>query len=259
MPLVDLSLPFPIAGVDEVGRGPLAGPVTAAAVVLDPRRPVDGLTDSKALSEADRARLDAAIRRRALGFGLGEASVEEIDRLNILHASHLAMRRALAALAASLRAGGHPLTGLVVVDGDRVPGPPEGVGAPDRVDAGPARGRADGTAGGPAGGPADDAPARQVAVVGGDGRVAAVGAASIVAKVARDALMVRLHGTWPAFGFDGHKGYPTAAHRRALARHGPCPAHRRSFGPVRAALAARATTDHSAAAATPAATAGDAA
>ena len=248
MPLVDLPLPFPIAGVDEVGRGPLAGPVTAAAVVLDPRRPVDGLTDSKALSEDDRARLDAAIRRRALGFGLGEASVEEIDRLNILHASHLAMRRALAALAASLAADGHPLPGLVVVDGDRVPGPPQesgGPGAPDRA----------------ARGPADEAPARQVAVVGGDGRVAAVGAASIVAKVARDALMVRLHGTWPAFGFDGHKGYPTAAHRRALVDHGPCPAHRRSFGPVRAALAARTVraAPGRAVAAAGGATAGDAA
>ena len=219
MPLADPPPPFPIAGVDEVGRGPLAGPVTAAAVVLDPRRPVDGLTDSKALGEADRTRLDRAIRRRALGLGLGEASVEEIDRLNILHASHLAMRRALAVLGASLRAGGHPPPGLVVVDGDRVPGVPGGH---------------DGRGG------HGDAGARQVAVVGGDGRVAVVGAASIVAKVARDALMVRLHGTWPAFGFDAHKGYPTATHRRALVEHGPCPAHRRSFGPVRAALEARA-------------------
>ena len=235
MPFADPSLPFPIAGVDEVGRGPLAGPVTAAAIVLDPRRPVDGLTDSKALREDDRVRLDAAIRRRALGVGLGEASVEEIDRLNILHASHLAMRRALAALASCLRAGGHPPPGLVVVDGDRVPGPPDGPREPD------------GSGG---------AVARQVAVVGGDGRVAAVGAASIVAKVARDALMVRLHGTWPAFGFDGHKGYPTAVHRRALVDHGPCPVHRRSFGPVRKALAARAASGGGGAAASGAAASG---
>ena len=208
-------LPFPIAGVDEVGRGPLAGPVTAAAVVLDPRRPVDGLADSKALGEADRARLDAAIRRRALGVGLGEASVEEIDAMNVLHASHLAMRRALGALGRALRAAGHPAPGLVVVDGDRVPGPPEG------DDAGA------------------EARAAQVAVVGGDGRVAAVGAASIVAKVARDALMVELDARHPGFGLAGHKGYPTAAHREALVRLGPSAVHRRSFAPVRRALEAR--------------------
>ena len=207
------STPFSIAGVDEVGRGPLAGPVTAAAVVLDPRRPVDGLADSKALGAADRGRLDAAIRRRALGVGLGEASVEEIDALNVLHASHLAMRRALAALAQGLRVAGHPPPGLVVVDGDRVPGPVDG----DGVDGG----------------------APQVAVVGADGRVAAVCAASIVAKVARDALMVRLDAHHPGFGLAGHKGYPTPAHREALARLGPSPVHRRSFAPVRRALAAR--------------------
>ena len=206
MPLI----PFPIAGVDEVGRGPLAGPVTAAAVLLDPHRPVDGLTDSKALTAVERERLDRAVRRRALGVGLGEASVREIDALNILHASHLAMRRALAALAERLRAAGRPAPALVVVDGDRTAG---------------------------AGG------APEIAVVGGDARVASVAAASIVAKVARDALMVRLHDDWPAYGFDGHKGYPTKAHREALVAHGACPWHRRSFAPVAKALAARATAD----------------
>ena len=229
MPPTALTTPFPIAGVDEVGRGPLAGPVTAAAVVLDPRRPVDGLADSKALGEAERVRLDAAVRRRALGVGLGEASVEEIDRLNVLHASHLAMRRALGALGAALRARGCPGPGLVLVDGDRVPGPPEGDGAAG--DGSPAR-------------PASEAHGRgtapQVAVVGGDGRVAAIAAASIVAKVARDALMVRLDARHPGFGLGAHKGYPTAAHREALRRLGPSPAHRRSFAPVRRALEARA-------------------
>ena len=221
--------PFPIAGVDEVGRGPLAGPVTAAAVVLDPRRPVDGLADSKALGEADRARLDAAVRRRALGVGLGEASVAEIDRLNVLHASHLAMRRALGALLGALRAAGHPPFALVLVDGNRLPGPPGGV-ADDGSPAPVARGAA-----------ADASPgALQAAVVKGDGRVASIAAASIVAKVARDALMVRLHERFPEYGFDGHKGYPTAAHREALLRCGPAPVHRRSFGPVRAALEGRA-------------------
>ncbi len=198
--------PFAIAGVDEVGRGPLAGPVTAAAVLLDPHRPVDGLTDSKALTAVERERLARAIRRRALGVGLGEASVQEIDALNILHASHLAMRRALAALGAELAAAAVAPPALVVIDGDRTAG---------------------------AGG------APEVAIVGGDARVAAVAAASIVAKVARDALMVRLHDDWPAYGFDGHKGYPTRAHREALVAHGACPWHRRSFAPVRKALAAR--------------------
>jgi len=184
-----------LAGVDEAGRGPLAGPVMAAAVILDPEAPVTGLADSKVLTASRRAALEEEIKARALAWGLASASVEEIDRCNILEASMLAMQRAVAAL---------PLRpARVCVDGNRCP----------------------------------PFPCPAEAVVGGDACVAAISAASILAKVARDREMLRLDAAHPGYGFACHKGYATLAHRAALARLGPCAAHRRSFRPVRASLA----------------------
>jgi ribonuclease HII len=183
-----------VAGVDEAGRGPLAGPVCAAAVILDPGRPIPGLDDSKRLSPARRGALEPEIQTRALAWSLGWASAEEIDRLNILRASLLAMSRAVARLV--------PRPVRVLVDGNRCP--------------------------------ELDCPAQ--AVVGGDGLIPAIGAASILAKVARDRLMERLELDYPGYGFSHHKGYPTQAHREALSRLGPCPEHRRTFAPVRALL-----------------------
>lgn len=183
-----------MAGVDEAGRGPLAGPVVAAAVILDDQDPIDGVADSKALSPARRERLFDAIRARALCLGVGVASVEEIDRLNILQATLLAMQRAVAAL--RLRPS------LVLVDGNRLP----------------------------------VLEMRAEAVVRGDATVAAIAAASIVAKVTRDRLMDEAHAAHPAYGFDRHRGYGTAQHLRALRLHGPTPWHRRSFAPVAQAL-----------------------
>lgn len=184
-----------VAGVDEAGRGPLAGDVIAAAVILDPARAVPGLRDSKKISHARRPVVAAAVRETALAWALGRASVAEIDRLNILQASLLAMRRAVDALA--LRPA------FVLVDGNRCP-----------EWAYPA-----------------------LAVVGGDDRVAAISAASVLAKVARDEEMVALDAAYPGYGFAVHKGYPTAAHLAALARLGASPVHRRSFAPVRSAVA----------------------
>lgn len=189
------STPGLLAGVDEVGRGPLAGPVVAAAVILDDLQPIKGLRDSKTLGPATRRRLDAEIRAKALCVSLAEASVEEIDRLNILQATMLAMQRAVEGL--------RLLPAQVLVDGNRLP----------RLKV-----------------PAE-------AIVKGDARVAAIAAASIVAKVHRDALLVTLHDEHPAYGFAEHKGYPTPEHLAALRAHGACLAHRRSFAPVRAALA----------------------
>jgi ribonuclease HII len=183
-----------VAGVDEAGRGPLAGPVVAAAVILEPARPIAGLADSKLLTARRREKLEVLIRERAWAVALGEASVEEIDSLNILQATLLAMRRAVEAL--------QPAPDRVLVDGNRLPLLP--------------------------------VPAQ--AIVGGDATVAAISAASVLAKVHRDRLCDALDRAWPAYGFAVHKGYPTAAHLEALARHGACPAHRRSFAPVRAAL-----------------------
>lgn len=185
-----------IAGVDEAGRGPLAGPVVAAAVILAAGSDVTGLKDSKLLSAARREALSAEIRTRAVAWALGAAEVDEIDRINILEASLLAMSRAVAALAIAPQ--------RVVVDGNRTP----------RLDC------------------------EVRAVVGGDRCIPSVSAASILAKVARDRLMTELDRLYPEYGFARHKGYPTLAHRQALIRFGPCPAHRRSFGPVRALLAA---------------------
>lgn len=192
-----LTAPFLIAGIDEVGRGPLAGPVTAAAVVLDPRRPVDGLADSKQLDEPARRCLDRAVRQRAIAVSLGEASVAEIDSLNILRASLLAMRRAVL----GLQRQGIGVR-LLLIDGNQ------------RIDS--------------------EIP--QATIVKGDGRASAIAAASIVAKVARDALMCRCHAQLPQYGFDAHKGYGTAAHRAAIEQHGVSDWHRRSFAPVRAVI-----------------------
>jgi ribonuclease HII len=188
------ALPALIAGVDEAGRGPLAGPVVAAAVILDPRRHIPGLADSKTISERKREKLYDAIHAQALCVCVAEASVEEIDRLNILGATMLAMQRAVAGLRLTPQ--------RVLVDGNRVP----------------------------------ELAMPAAAVVGGDGRIAAVAAASILAKVVRDRACEALHEIHPAYGFAQHKGYPTPEHLEALSRHGACAAHRRSFAPVREVL-----------------------
>jgi ribonuclease HII len=185
-----------LCGVDEAGRGPLAGAVFAAAVVLDPARPIDGLADSKLLAPDVREKLAKHIRRRALAWAVASASVEEIDRINILRASLAAMARAIAAL------GVEP--DEVCVDGLHVPS----VTFPCR------------------------------AIVRGDQLVAAISAASILAKVARDAEMSALDRRFPGYGFASHKGYATPEHLAALKLHGPCEIHRRSFEPVLALLQA---------------------
>jgi ribonuclease HII len=183
-----------ICGVDEAGRGPLAGPVFAAAVVLDDANPIQGLKDSKLLSASRREILSVLIQQRARAFAIAQASVEEIDSLNILQASLLAMQRAVAGL------------GMVPdeawIDGNRCPRLP--------------------------------CPAR--AIVRGDRLHAAISAASILAKTARDGEMRRLHARYPDYGFDRHKGYPTPEHLALLERFGPSAIHRRSFAPVRRAL-----------------------
>jgi ribonuclease HII len=184
-----------IAGVDEAGRGPLAGPVVVAAVILDPARPIAGLADSKVLSPARREKLAVEIRGRALAWSVVEVGVTEIDALNILHASLTGMSRALRAL--------EPQATFALIDGNKLP---------------------------------RDLPCAGRAIVDGDALEPAIGAASILAKVARDALMRELDTLYPGYGFAVHKGYPTAAHRAALERLGPCPEHRRSFAPVRQQL-----------------------
>jgi len=191
------DLPGLVAGVDEAGRGPLAGPVVAAAVILDDLRPIKGLADSKKLTARTRNRMYDEIRAYALCCSIGEASVEEIDRLNILQATLLAMQRAVAGLRLK------PVK--VLVDGNRLP----------TLDV------------------------LSEAIVGGDARVAAISAASILAKVYRDRLCAALHADYPHYGFAGHKGYGTPEHLQALREHGACPQHRRSFAPVAAAIAAR--------------------
>lgn len=185
-----------VAGVDEAGRGPLAGPVAAAAVILDPARPIPGLADSKALPPARREALARSIRQRALAWCVSFAEASEVDELNILQATMAAMRRAVCAL--------QPAPVLALVDGNRCP----------RL------------------------PCAARPEVRGDARIACISAASILAKVARDARMLELDRRYPDYGFASHKGYPTARHRAALARFGPTPEHRRSFAPVRAACAA---------------------
>jgi ribonuclease HII len=183
-----------IAGVDEAGRGPLAGPVVAAAVILDDLQPIKGLNDSKQLTARARERLYVEIHAKALCFCIAQASVEEIDTLNILQATLLAMRRAVEGL--RLRPN------KVLVDGNRLP----------------------------------TLKIAAEAIVGGDAKVKAISAASILAKVHRDRLCQELHRQHPQYGFDGHKGYPTPAHLAALKEHGACPHHRRSFAPVRELL-----------------------
>lgn len=180
-----------ICGVDEAGRGPLCGSVVAAAVILDPQRPIDGLADSKKLTARSRARLALLIRERALCWAVGEANVEEIDRLNILQATMLAMTRAVAGLSHR--------PDLVKVDGNRCP----------------------------------HLPMETEAVIKGDATVAAISAASILAKTVRDAQLEALDAQYPQYGFAGHKGYPTAAHLAALRAHGVIDCYRRTFGPVR--------------------------
>jgi ribonuclease HII len=185
-----------IAGVDEVGRGPLVGAVVTAAVILHPARPIVGLRDSKRLSEKRRDALAMEIREQALAWALGRAEPHEIDALNILHATMLAMQRAVLALAVA--------PDKVLIDGNRIP----------------------------------ELPMPAEAVVGGDGLIAEISAASILAKVARDGEMRAMDAEHPQYGFARHKGYPTAEHRQALMEFGPLPAHRSSFAPVKLALAA---------------------
>ena len=185
-----------VAGIDEAGRGPLAGPVVVAAVVFDPARPrINGLDDSKQLTPARREALYARIVERALAWHVVAIDAAEIDRINIYQATMLGMCRAMEAVA--------HVAGMARIDGNAIP-----AGLPCAAEA----------------------------WVGGDARDRSIAAASILAKVTRDRAMMALHAEFPAYGFDGHKGYSTPAHLAALSLHGPCPQHRRSFAPVRLAL-----------------------
>lgn len=188
------SLEEIICGVDEAGRGPLAGPVFAAAVILDRDRPIPGLRDSKKLNEARRDELAPLIREHSIAWAVAKASEEEIDRLNILQASLLAMKRAVYALST--------VPTLALIDGNKCP--------VMRI--------------------------QSIAIVEGDDKIEAISAASILAKTARDAALVKLHKKYPQYGFDQHKGYGTALHLERLREHGPSVVHRRSFAPVRALL-----------------------
>jgi ribonuclease HII len=183
-----------VCGVDEAGRGPLAGPVVAAAVIFDPSKPmIRGLDDSKALTAKKRDELYDKIVERALAYCVASASVEEIDTLNILHATMLAMKRAVEGLSV--------MPTLVKIDGNRCP----------------------------------VLSIRSEAIIGGDALVKSISAASILAKVTRDRMLLQLHETFPVYGFDAHSGYGTPQHLAALRQHGPCEHHRRSFAPVREA------------------------
>ncbi len=179
-----------LCGVDEAGRGPLCGPVVTAAVILDPENPIVGLADSKKLSEKRRERLAIEIKEKALAWCIAEASVDEIDRLNILHATMLAMQRAVAGLSR--------VPDKVLVDGNRCP--------------------------------RFDMPCE--AIVKGDSLVQEISAASILAKTARDTMLLELDKRYPQYGLAGHKGYPTPAHLAALRAHGACEIYRKSFAPV---------------------------
>jgi ribonuclease HII len=185
-----------VCGVDEAGRGPWAGPVSAAAVILNPDDLPPGIDDSKALTEKRRAALEPEIKTRALAWGVGFASVEEIDELNILHATGLAMRRAVEALA-------HPPVHALVDGNYRF-----------------------------------TLPCAVTPVVKGDSRSLSIAAASILAKTARDRLMIEMDTTYPGYGFASHKGYNAPIHQQALKTLGPCPAHRRSWAPIKALLEA---------------------
>ncbi len=188
-----------LGGVDEAGRGPLAGPVVAAVVVLSPDQRIPGVKDSKQLSAISRERLAGEIMQQAQAWSMGLANVEEIDTLNILYATMLAMRRAVEGLGA--------LPEVLRIDGNRAPNLPNYAGDTQTV-------------------------------VGGDRTCGAISAASILAKVYRDNLMIKLDRDFPRYGFARHKGYPTARHRAALTKFGPCSVHRRSFRPVQLAMIA---------------------
>jgi len=189
---------FLVVGVDEAGRGPLAGPVLAAAVILDPDRPISGIGDSKTLSPQKREKLATILQEQSLAWALGRAEVQEIDALNILKAALLAMERAVLSL--SIPSSSKPI--LVLVDGKHTP----------------------------------SIPFATQAIVRGDKTVPEIGAASILAKVTRDTEMIALDREYPQYGFAKHKGYPTRAHIVALQEYGPCSAHRVTFGPVRTVL-----------------------
>ena len=191
---LEAASPAPVCGVDEAGRGPWAGPVSAAAVILDPDRIPVGLDDSKALTERRREALEAEVKAAALAWGVGFASVQEIDAMNILQATGLAMRRAVEALAMP--------PAFILVDGSW----------------------------------RFDLPAPVRPVVKGDSLSVSIAAASILAKTARDRVMVELDEAWPEYGFAAHKGYHAPVHVEALQRLGPCPAHRMSWAPIRALL-----------------------
>ena len=185
-----------LAGADEVGRGPLVGNVVAAAVILDPNHPIEGLADSKKLTAKRRESLSEEIMQKAKAWAVVSVSAVDIDRINILQASLLAMKQAVEQLSVT--------PDHVFIDGNRCP----------------------------------EMACPATAIVKGDARVAEISAASILAKVARDEQMQELHNIFPQYGFDKHKGYPTKAHMAALAEHGPCPEHRRSYAPVRKYLEA---------------------
>ena len=188
-------------GADEAGRGPIAGPVFAAAVILDPDHPIAGLKDSKKLSEHRRDELALEIKQYARAWAIAECSIEEIDELNILHASMLAMKRAIESLAIRPE--------LALIDGNRCP----------------------------------KLAIAAKAIVKGDDKVPAISAASILAKTARDAVMLALHRQYPEYGFDRHKGYPTAYHLEQLSIHGVSPVHRKTYAPVRKILEPEAFSD----------------
>jgi ribonuclease HII len=190
-----LAAPHLVAGVDEVGRGPLAGPVVSAAVILDASIPITGLADSKALSESRRTHIANDIRDKSLAWSIAWADAAEIDAINILQATFLAMRRALLGL--------RVIPGLAEIDGNRLP----------NLDF-------------------DGRSIKGEAIVRGDASVPAISAASIIAKVYRDQRMRDMHRDYPQYGFDQHKGYGTAVHRDCIERLGPCPEHRRTFRPV---------------------------
>ena len=184
-----------ICGADEAGRGPIAGPVYAAAVILDPDNPIEGLKDSKKLSEKQRDALAPEIRLKAKAWAVASCTIEEIDQLNILWASMLAMKRAIESLSVKPT--------IALIDGNRIP---KGLVIPAE------------------------------AIVKGDDKVPEISAASILAKTTRDAVMMELHARYPEYGFDRHKGYPTAYHLQQLEKHGISPVHRRSYAPVRRIL-----------------------
>ncbi len=193
---IDLKQYSLIAGVDEAGRGPLVGSVVAAAVILDAEQPIEGLNDSKKLSAKKREQLAIEIKQRAKSWSVASVGPEEIDKINILQASLLAMKKAVESLSIA--------ADFALIDGNKLP----------------------------------DLACEAEAIVKGDARVAAIAAASILAKVERDQQMLELHNEYPQYEFDRHKGYPTKVHMALLEEHGPCPEHRKSFGPVKRLLPA---------------------